>query len=222
VQVTGSSGPVITGTIRVIPAPQTSAPSSFAIFSFQSHGITVSEAGIPADPVGSNFWLYVESSGDFDHSAAGATRTGLAIGNPSPLPTTVVVELRNMDGHAGLVGTIPVPANGQAALLLNQITDFRGLVTPFHGMLRIMSLAPVTIVGLHMKYNERSDLLITPTPPANESLPPPAGGVFFPHFAQAGGATTQFVLFDAQTGQPSSGTLQFMSQTGEPVNLVIQ
>jgi hypothetical protein len=168
------------------------------------------------------FWLYAESSGDFDHGAPGATRTGLAIANPSSQPTTVIVEVRNLDGNAGLVGTIPVPAKGQTSLLLNQIPGIETLLTPFHGMLRLTSLAPVTIVGLRARYNERNELLITTTPPANESAPPPASGLFFPHFADAGGFSTQFVLFDGQTGQSSSGTLQFMSQAGDPMNLVIK
>jgi hypothetical protein len=88
-------------------------------------------------------------------------------------------------------------------------------------MLQLTSFAPITIVGLRARYNERNDLLITTTPPGDEGVPPPASGLYFPDFADAGGYSTQFVLFSAQPGQTPSGTLQFVSQAGGAVNLVL-
>jgi hypothetical protein len=216
------SSTVTTGSVHVIPGAFTTAPSGLAIFSFQNRGITVSEAGVPAQRAGSAFWVYAESSGDFDHNASGAMRTGLAIANTLSKPTVAIVEVRNLDGSTGLIGTISIPANGQTSLFLNQIPGIETLLTPFRGMLRLTSFTPVTIVGLRARYNERNDLLITTTPPMNESVPPPASGIFFPHFADAGGYTTQFVLFDGQSGQDTSGTIQFFSPAGGTMNLVIR
>jgi hypothetical protein len=215
-----TSSQVMTGSVRITPAANTSTPAGLAIFAFQNGGVTVSEAGVPAASPGSAFRVFAESSGDFDHGAVGSTRTGLAIANTSPQATTVIVEVKNLDGNTGLIGTLSIPANGQKALFLNQIPGIQSLLTPFRGMLELTSFAPITIVGLRARYNERNDLLITTTPPGNEDVPPPSSGLYFPDFADAGGYTTQFVLFSAQPGQRPSGTFQLVPQAGAVVKLV--
>ena len=214
-----ASLPVLTGSVRIIPTGGTSTPDGLVVFSFQNGGVTVSEAGVPATSPGSAFRVYAESSGDFDHSATGSVRTGLAIANTSAQATSVIVEVKNLDGSTGLIGTISIPANGQTSLFLNQIPGIQGLLTPFAGMLELTSFAPVTIVGLRARYNERNDLLITTTRPADEDVQPPASGLYFPQFADAGGYSTQFVLFSAQPGETPSGTLQLVCQAGATVNL---
>lgn len=216
-----ASSPVLTGSVRIIPTGNTSAPAGLTIFSFQNAGVTVSEAGVPAASPGSAFRVFAESFGDFDQAAAGSMRTGLAIANTSPQATSVVVEVKNLDGNTGLIGTLSIPGNGQRSLFLNQIPGIQTLLTPFRGMLQLTSFAPITIVGLRARYNERNDLLITTTPPGDESVPPPASGLYFPDFADAGGYSTQFVLFSAQPGETPSGTLQLVPQAGGAVNLVL-
>ena len=170
---------------------------------------------------GSAFRVFVESTGDFDHGEAGSMRTGLAIANTSPQATTVVVEVKNLDGNTGLIGTLSIPGNGQKSLFVNQISGIQTLLTPFRGMLELTSFAPITIVGIRARYNERNDFLISTTPPGDEGVPPPASGLYFPQFADAGGYSTQFVLFSAQPGQRPSGTLQLVPQASGAVNLVL-
>ena len=216
-----ASPSVLTGSVRIVPTGNTATPAGLTIFSYQNRGVTVSEAGVLAASSGSAFRVFVESFGDFDQGAAGSMRTGLAIANTSAEATMVIVEVKNLDGNTGLIGTLSVPGNGQTSLFLNQIPGIQTLVTPFRGMLHLTSFAPITIVGLRARYNERNDLLITSTPPGNESVPPPASGLYFPHFADAGGYSTQFVLFSAQPGQRPSGTLQLVPQAGAAVNLGI-
>jgi hypothetical protein len=216
-----ASSQVLTGSVRIVPAGNTTTPAGSIIFSFQNRGVTVSEAGVPAASPGSAFRVFVEASGDFDQGAAGSTRTGLAIANTTPQATSVVVEVKNLDGNTGLIGIVSIPGNGQKALFLNQIPGIQTLLTPFRGMLQLTSFAPITITGLRARYNERNDLLITTTPPGDESIPPPASGLYFPHFATAGGYSTQFVLFSAQPGQRPSGTFQLVPQAGESVNLAL-
>jgi hypothetical protein len=214
-----ASSAVLTGSVHINPTGDTSTPAGLVVFSFQNGGVTVSEAGVPAAAPGSAFRVFVESSGDFDHAAQGSLRTGLAVANTSPQATTAIVEVRNLDGGTGLIGTLSIPGNGQAALFLNQIPGIQTLLTPFRGMLELTSFAPITIIGLRARYNERNDLLMTTTPPADESVPPPASGLYFPHFADAGGFTTQFVLFSAQPGETTSGTLQLVPTAGGTVNV---
>jgi hypothetical protein len=216
-----ASSTVLTGSVRINPTGNTTTPAGLTIFSYQNGGVTVSEAGVPAAPAGSAFRVYAESSGNFDQAAAGSMRTGLAIANSSPQATSVIVGVKDLDGSTGLIGTISIPANGQTSLFLNQIPGIQTLLTPFRGMLELTSFAPITIIGLRALYNERNDLVMTTTPPADESVPPPASGLYFPDFADAGGFSTQFVLFSAQPGQTPSGTLQLVPQAGAVVSLVL-
>jgi hypothetical protein len=58
-------------------------------------------------------------------------------------------------------------------------------------------------------------------PPVNEAAPS-TSPLFFPHIADSGGYTTQFVLFSAQPGQLSTGTLWLFSQSGEPLNMPLR
>ena len=214
-----ASSPVLTGSVRTIPSGNTNTPAGVTIFSFQNGGVTVSEAGVSAASPGSAFRVFVESSGNFDQAAAGSMRTGLAIANTSAQATSVVVEVKDLDGSTGLIGTLSIPGNGQTSLFLDQIPGIQTLITPFRGMLQLTGLAPITIVGLRARYNERNDLLITTTPPGDEGVPPPASGLYFPQFADAGGYSTQFVLFSALPGQTPSGTLQLVSPAGVAVSL---
>src|SRR5262249_35780344 len=158
---------VLTGSVHIIPTGDTMTPAGLTIFSFQNRGVTVSEAGVPAASPGSTFRVFVESFGDFDQAAAGSMRTGLAIANTSPQATSVIAEVKNLDGNTGLIGTLSIPGNGQTSLFLNQIPGIQSLVTPFRGMLQLTSFTPITIVSLRGRYNERNDLLITTTPPAD-------------------------------------------------------
>jgi C-terminal processing protease CtpA/Prc len=217
----GSGSALQAGSVRILPAGTTARPSGVAIFSFRKDGVTVAHAGVPASASGSAFRVYAEASGNFDQSAVGSIQTGLAISNLLLLPTTVTLELTRPDGSStGLTGSIVVPANGQVSTFLNQVPGFASLPVPLQGVLRVSSASPVAVTGLRGRYNERTDFLITTTPPSNEAASTNAA-LFFPHFAEAGGYTTQFVLFSGST-QQSSGALRLFSQSGEPLSLTLR
>lgn len=220
---------VLVGTVRVMPAGAGARPSAFAVYVLRKNGVTVAEAGAGAPGAGSAFRLYAEAAGDFDGAASGAIQTGLAISNLSAAAAMVSLELNGLDGTStGLTGSILVPANGQVANFLNQIPGFASLPRPFQGVLRISSASSISVVGLRGRYNERSDFLITTIPPVNEEAGDaaagsgPRGELFFPHFVEAGGYTTQFILFSGSAGRQSSGTLRFVSQSGEVLNLTLR
>jgi len=78
------------------------------------------------------------------------------------------------------------------------------------------------VIDLRGRYNERNDFLITTTPPINEAAPPATSPMFFPHIADSGGYTTQFILFSAQPGSSSSGTMQLFNQSGGELGLTLQ
>ena len=164
----------------------------------------------------------MEASGDFGRGLIGSIQTGLAISNSSNTAATVTLELNRLDGSpTGLKGTVQVPANGQISRFLHQIPGVDSLPLPFQGVLRISSSAPISVIGLRSRYNERKDFLITTTPPINEATVPSNAELFFPHFADSGGYTTKFILFSGAPGQRSSGVLRFVSQSGITLNLTL-
>jgi len=58
---------------------------------------------------------------------------------------------------------------------------------------------------------------MTTTPPANEAAPALFTELLFPHLADGGGYTTQFILFSGTAGQSSSGSLILVQPSGLPL-----
>jgi spore coat protein H len=205
------------GSVRI--ASTSVLPEAFAIFSFKPAAFTVGEAGVPAIPAASAFRMYVESAG------GGTIQSGFAVVNMSNAPALVNFELTTLDGASlGVAGAVTVPANGQSAMFLSEIPGFASVPASFKGVLRISTAAAggISMIGLRGRYNERNDFLITTTTPVIESAHPPAGELLFPHFVDAGGYTTQFILFSGYAGQSSSGVIRFFSQAGETMDVRIQ
>lgn len=217
-QTSNPDGGTRAGSVQVSPGAGTRAPSGLVVFSFRSGGVVVSEAGVQAPGAASALRLYAEAAGDFSASAPGSIQTGFAISNGSSSNVTVNFELSTLDGvSTGQTGSATIPANGQAAMFLNQIQGFV-LQTPFKGILRI-SGANVSVVGLRARYNESGNFLITTTPPIDESAVPNVSQFVFPHFVDGGGYTTQFILFSASPSQTPNGVLRFYSQSGQGLNV---
>jgi hypothetical protein len=222
-QTSGVSASALAGSVRVVPAANGVAPSGVAIFSFRNGGNTVAEAGVPAAAAGNAFRVYAEASGNFAQSAVGSIQTGFAVSNLSDSPATVTIELSTLSGSStGLVGTLTVPATGQTAIFLNQISGLGSLPIPFQGVLHLSSSALISVVALRGRYNERKDFLITTLPPVNETAPSSSAALYFPHIADSGGYTTQFILFSGRAGQSSSGGLTFFRQSGSDWNLSLR
>jgi hypothetical protein len=216
----GQSSPIRAGSVRVIPAAGNKTPTGLAVFSYRSNGVTVSEAGVPATRPVTALRLYAEVSGGTDQ-----IQTGIAISNSASSPVTVNIELTTLTGAStGLTGSVVVPGNGQIASFLNQIQGFTNIAAPFKGVLRISTAAAsgISVVGLRGRYNERSDFLVTTTSPVNESASATTAEVFFPHLADSGGYTTQFILFSGTADQTASGTVEFFTQAGQGLNLTLR
>ncbi len=210
----GTAAAVQVGSVRVAPASGTRAPSALAVFSFRSGGVTVTEAGVPALPVASAFRLYVEAND------ASQIQSGFAIANSSSSTATITFELTKLDGSStGLTGSTTVPANGQVAKFLSEI--FQNIPQPFKGVLRISGTG-IAVVGLRGRYNQRGDFLITTTSPVDEASPVTTAEYVFPHLADGGGYTTQFILFSGTAGQNASGVVRFFDQSGQPLPLTMQ
>ncbi len=211
------AGAVTVGSVRATPDPGSTSPSGVGVFSLKTGGITVSEAGVPALPVGSAFRVYVEASGTTGQ--VGSVRSGLAVTDTSGTANTVTLDLTNLDGSSvASAQTLSLPPSGQTARFIDELFS---LPANFSGVLRVTSTSAVAIVGLRGRTNQREDFLITTTPPSSEVGATTSVDTFFPHLADSGGWSTQFVLFSGTAGQTSSGTLSFIDQAGQVLDLSV-
>jgi len=147
----------------------------------------------------------------------------VAITNATASPAEVTFELTILTGLSiGLTGSATVPPSGQLVRSLNQITGLESLQTPFRGVLRVATSPRIHVVGLRVRSNERKDLLITAIPPVNESTPSMGNELLIPHIVDGGGYRTQLILYSGAPGQFGSGSLRFVSQSGQPFALVLR
>jgi len=218
---TSGTDPLVhVGSVRVIPTAGSKTPSGVAVFSFRNNGVTASEAGVSAARAPKAFRLYADVSGGSQH-----IQTGVAISNPSPNTVTVNFDLTTLAGAStGSTGSLTIPADGQVSALLSQIPGFSRIPTPFKGVLRISTSAAtgISVVGLRTRSNERRDFLITTTSPSDEGAPAGTSELYFPHLADSGGYTTQIILYSGSANQTASGSIQFFTQSGQPLNLTLQ
>ncbi len=211
----GAPASVVSGSIRVVPSGTQPAPSGLAIFSYRTGGVTVSEAGVPALRAARSQRMYAELSGPIV--------TGVAVANPGLLPTTATFTLTNLAGATLGTSNLTIPANGQTALFLNQLPGFQALAS-IQGVLKVSteSTAGLSVVALRARTNERGDFLITTTPPVDEGVNAAMPELLFPHIADGGGFTTQFVLFGNTTVEAPSGTLKMFTQAGSSLSTTLR
>jgi hypothetical protein len=207
-----------TGSIRVSLSSGIATPAPLAIFSYKRDNVTVSEAGLVGTGA-SAFRMFVDGGGG---ESAGNVQSGLAVTNTGSAPVTVVFDLRRLDGTStGLTETRTIPGAGQFALFLNEL--FPSLTGSLQGILRVSTSGSgdtIGVVGLRTRINERGDFLITTVPPVDEAVVS-SPGVVFPHIADSGGYTTQFVLY-GPSGAASNGSLFFRTPGGQPLGLTVQ
>jgi len=184
---------------EVAPAGQ-AVPSGLAIFSYRQNGVLVSEAGVPASSPLLRGRIYA--------SVDGAVNTGIALANPNDSQATVSFFFTDATGTDFGNGSMIIPAHGQIAKFLNE--------APFNaprstsGTFTFSSTVPVGAIAIRGYTNQRSEFLVTTMPVADPSVQV-ADSVYFPHFADGGGWTTQFVLMNP-SDRAISGTLTFFGQ----------
>ena len=211
------AGTISVGSIRATVDNGNLTPSGLVIFSFASDGVTVSEAGVPARSKASSFRVYVETSGVPEQP--GSLRSGFAITDTSGASNNVTLELTNLDGSVALAAeTLSIPPSGQVARFLDELFS---VPDDFSGVLRITSTADVAVVGLRLRLNSLADIKMTTMQPSNEVSAATSATTYLPHIVDSGGWSTQIILFSGTAGQASSGTLSFIDQTGQPLDLSV-
>jgi hypothetical protein len=175
---------------------------------------------VPAN-LGNNFRLYVEATPGIVNSAIGSYASGFAIANSGTATATVTLDLFSNAGVAVGSTSIQVPGSGVYAKFIDEL--FPSVPLPFQGVVRISSsTSALSVVGLRIRWNERSEFLMTTTPPANEDASTTTDEFDFPHILNGGGFTTEFILFSGSGGQTSSGNLKFSNPDGSALNLNVQ
>jgi hypothetical protein len=224
---TSNTGSAKTGSVRITSgAPGSDIPIGYLIYSYQNGAVRVMETGVPPARPTTTARLFVDEQGK--PGTAGSLETGIAISNAdATVPTHVTFDLTALNGTPSpLHGAIDLPPGGQLATFVHQIFGLETLPIPFQGVMRIASSNPVSITGLRGRINERGDFLSATIPPVNQDdayyrLQLRYGSFLFPHFADGGGFTTEFIMFSGWTPGPSNGTLSFFTSAGAalPVTL---
>jgi hypothetical protein len=217
---TAGAGAFKTGTVTVTPNGGTTAPVSLAVFSFATSGVTISQAGVPANS-STAFRMFVEGTPGRTTATPGSYSSGFAVANTTSTAANVTFQLFTLAGaDTGLSKTVQIQPFSQIAKFIEDSDMFPGLTLPFQGVMRISTSSPISVVGLRIRYNERpGEFLMTTTPPTNENGPTPPAELDFPHIVNGGGYTTQFVLFSGIGGQASSGNMNFYKQDGTAFSL---
>jgi hypothetical protein len=209
---------VQTGSVRATPTTGDRAPVALGIFSFTTEGVRVSEAAV-SGLRGTQLRTYIQNSGVL--GSIGSIQSGIAIANAEGTTANVALEVFRLDGTStGLTNSLTIPVSGKVAKFANEL--FPSLPSSFQGIMRMTSLSAVSVVGLRSRTNERFDYLITTVPPIEELTQGSSTEVLFPHFVDADGYTTQFILLNSVAGQTSLGTVLFRTIGGQRLDLTVQ
>jgi hypothetical protein len=211
------------GFVQVVPFGGFNTPHAHVLLIHRDSGVLTSIIGVEGQVPIRTFRMYAESLGAFESGKAGSVRSGIALANPSEAPASVTLEIRTLDGT--LLRTsrpFNVPASGQVSMLLNEVPGFETLPVPVEGVVRVTTSAAPGVTGTAIRavYNERGNTIFTTTGPLIED----AGSreqVIFPHIAEGGGYTTQFIVIGGASGQGNAGTLSFFTGEGNPLNLTL-
>jgi len=213
-----TSSTIQIGSARITPASGDKTPLPLGIFSFTKNNVRVSEATVTGLQ-GTQFRTYVENSGTA--GTTGAILSGLAIASADASSATVTLEAFRLDGTStNLTASLTIPVGGKTAKFSNEL--FPSLPSTFKGVVKITSSSTISVAGIRGRYNERGDFLITTVPLSTQLSAGSASEVVFPHIAEGGGYTTQFVLFNAVADRALSGTVLFRTTGGQRLDLTVQ
>jgi hypothetical protein len=185
----GSAKGVAVGyaTIRATAANTTAV----AILRNVMSGAVVGEVGVAASHLLQNGRLYVD--------VLGSANVGLAIANPNDVPAVVSFFFTDSAGADFGAGTIMVPARGQISKFLSEAPFNSGAI---RATFSFTSNVPLGVTGLRGLINERGEFLMSSVPVVDFAALQSRSAVFVPHFAQAGGWSTQIIFVN-----PSDSTI---------------
>ena len=140
----------------------------------------------------------------------------MALASPgATADVTVVAFQTNGSATAGNgPATVRLAANGHKSAFIGQLIS--GLADGFTGVAELTSSTPFAALTLRSLTNTRGDFLLTtfPIADANQSAPAP---IVFPHIANGGGYTTQFIFLSASGA--ASVNVSFWGDDGSPLSI---
>jgi len=214
-----TGGPVSVGSFVVAPDPEKVTPAVAAIYTYMSGGITVGATAAQGTPAATEFEVYSQINGK--SGSLGSIDSGVAIANTSSEETNVSFELDQLDGSSsGIAGTLRISPNGQSNFFLDQLPGAAELPSSFQGTLRLSSSAPVAVLAIRGRYNERGDFLLSATPPADPRAAEDQS--FIPQVVDGAGYTTEIVIYGGSEDAPVVGSIYFFDQNGRPTSPVLQ
>ena len=204
----GAGASVAAGSVRIVPTGGTNSPAAFNVLSWRPAGITIIHTAL---------WSVATTAARLYTESSGSILSGVAIANSSASSATITAALTDIGGNALGTTTLAIPANGQTAKFTSDL--FPSLST-VQGVLRITSSnSGMAVTGLRSRTNERGDFLIAGMPAVDETAAASSATTVFPHFANGGGYTPQFVLYSGTAGQATTGHLRLFNQSGSAVSL---
>ena len=188
---------------RIGAGARSTTPSGIAIFGFRQGGVLIAEAGVPASEPLQEGRIFAEVDGNVN--------TGLAIANPNNARATIGFYFTDAGGERFGEGSFQLGGHEQTAKFLNQ--------APFNGGDEVLgtftftSSVPIAVIALRGLTNRDGEFLMTtlPVAPVAPASTASADTVYFPHFTDGNGWTTQVVLVNP-TDTRIAGTVEFIGQ----------
>ena len=143
--------------------------------------------------------------------------SGIALSNPQAAPVELALSLRGLDGRevSGGSGSLSIPANGHVAKFVHEL--FPGADTAkFQGSVIVTAastdgLVSVAALRLGSYLGQFTTLPVVAVDPA-----PTATDLYFAQFANGGGWRSS-LYFANPLGEPSTGTVSFLDDGGNPL-----
>ena len=199
----GASSSPIVGYGQVEADEGMTPPAGLAIVGLRQNGILVSEAGMPAAATVLEGRIFAETDD--------TVRTGLAIANPNDSNVAITFFFTDPGGIDYGNGSFTLGTREQTARFLDE-APFNGS-SEMWGTFTFTSNLPVAVIALRGFINERSEFLMTALPVAPLTAGT-ANTVYFPHFVDGAGWTTQVILVNP-TSAAISGRVQFFGPGSE-------
>ena len=183
----------------------TGVPASSALFTYESNGVLVSQAGVPATAPMLSGRILVDEV---------ATETALALVNPSNASASIQFVLRDAAGNQVGQESRDLGPGQHLALFVGQL--FGAVSAGLLGSLTFTSdqaLAPLT---LRQSFNNRGEPLYATLPVVDLTTTAGTDSLVFPHLAAGGGYTTQLILVN-ETDGAIQGSVRLKQSDGTPL-----
>ena len=125
--------------------------------------------------------------------------------------------MTTFSGEAVASGTLSVPAEGQVAVYMNEISGLQSLPPDFRGLLQISSSTPIHPLSLANRTNQRGEYLVMTIPLLTNN--PGSSYLSFPHLADSGGYETRIILLGGESANAVGGVFRYRNAAGDFVDL---